>query len=184
MKIMKIIVLALIAAFLITACGGGKQKIDKVSGVVEYPEWWRVQDDPNYVHTFGFATKVSETMATDAARANAMLEAAQYVESEVQGLVKNFEEEIGYENPEIHALTSKVIKEVANAKFSGTMITKTLPEQITTENGKRYKVYVRVSIPRETVNKNLVDQIKREEALYNEFKASQAFQELEFELNK
>ncbi|MCF7919419.1 MAG: hypothetical protein K9N06_05850 [Candidatus Cloacimonetes bacterium] len=182
MKLMKILILALIAAFLITACGGNKETQKFAEG--DYPEWWRVQDDPNYIHTFGVGIKTSRTMATDAGRANAMLEAAQYVESEVQGLVKNFEEEIGYENPEIHALTSKVIKEVANAKFTGTMITKEKSELIETENGLRYQAFIRVSIPRETVNKNLVDQIKHEEALYNEFKASQAFKELEFELNK
>ena len=181
MKFTKILILVLVAAFLITGCAGNKKVVKNAEG--DYPEWWRVQDDPNYIHTFGVGIKTSRTMATDAGRANAMLEAAQYVESEVQGLVKNFEEEIGYENPEIHALTSKVIKEVANAKFTGTMITKESASQIDTENGKRYQAFIRVSIPRETVNKNLVDQVKREEALYNEFKASQAFKELEHELD-
>lgn len=181
MKFMKILVLIIIAAFLISGCGGNKTT--KMSGEVEYPEWWRVQGDPNYVHTFGEAVKVSSTMAFDAARSNSMLEAAQYVEAEVQGLVKNFEEEVGYENPEIHAMVSKVVKEVANAKFTGTMVTKQKTTKEETENGLRYHAYVRVSIPRETVNKNVVDSIKREEALYNEFKASQRFQELEAEVN-
>ena len=49
---------------------------------------------------------------------------------------------------------------------------------------KKYKTYVRVSIPKDTVNENLVNQIKKEEALYNSFKASQAFKELEHELNQ
>jgi len=182
MKFMKILILALIATFLITACSSGSTVTNRKK-VDDTPEWWLLQDDPNYVQTFGVDIKVSRTMALDAARANAMLQAAQYVESEIQGLVKNFEEEIGYENPEIHALTSKVIKEIANAKFSGTMLTKEETYEIKTENGNRYQTFVRVSIPRETVNKNLVNQIKHEEALYNEFKASQAFQELEHELD-
>lgn len=178
MKIAKLVILATVMMFLLAGCGGNKQVQDASE---DYPPWWRVQDDPNYVHTFGIGSKVSESMATDAGRSNAMLEAAQYVESEVKGLVKNFEEEIGTVNPEIHALTSKVVKETANATFSGTMITKTKMSHIKTENGMRYKAYVRVSIPRETVNRNLLDKIQHEEALYNEFKASQAFQEMEAE---
>ena len=54
---------------------------------------------------------------------------------------------------------------------------------IVTEDNK-YKTYVRVSVPKEAVNKNLVNQIKNEEALYNQFKSSQAFEELEGEVKK
>ncbi|MBT5421016.1 MAG: hypothetical protein HOK80_09000, partial [Candidatus Cloacimonetes bacterium] len=41
---------------------------------------------------------------------------------------------------------------------------------------------VRVSVPKEAVNKNLMGQIKNEEALYNQFKASQAFGDLQSEM--
>jgi PEGA domain len=145
---------------------------------IRYPDWWNVQGDPNYIHTFGVGLKVSRNIGADAGRANAMLNAAQYVESELQELIKNLEEEIGYENPVTHALTTKIVKEVANSKFTNTMITKQSISLIDTEGGERYKVFTRVSIPRETVNKILANKIKYEEALYNEFKASRIFQEL------
>lgn len=40
-------------------------------------------------------------------------------------------------------------------------------------------VYVRVSYAKDNVDKALVNSVKREEALYNEFKATQAFGRLE-----
>ena len=82
-------------------------------------------------------------------------------------------------NPQVLALTSKVVKAVAKAKFTNVMVTK--QETIVTDEN-RYQTFVRVSVPKEAVNKNLMNKIKNEEALYNQFKASQAFGELENEM--
>lgn len=174
----RIIVLLVIAVFVFAACGKGNGGGPKK---VYYPEWWQQQNNADYVQTYGMATKVSQNSSYDAAYANAMLAAAQYVETYVKGMVKNYEEEAGVENPQVLALTSKVVKAVANAKFNNVMVTK--QETIVTDND-RYQTFVRVSVPKEAVNKNLMNQIKNEEALYNQFKASQAFDELESEVEK
>ncbi|MCF7859859.1 MAG: hypothetical protein K9N07_11145 [Candidatus Cloacimonetes bacterium] len=176
MKLMKILVLVVVVILLVTACGkGGGKGVKKLY----YPEWWQVQGNEEYVQTYGMATKVSQNSSYDAAYANAMLQAAQYVETYVKGMVKNYEEEAGVENPQVLALTSKVVKAVAKAKFANVMVTK--QETIVTDDN-RYQTFVRVSVPKEAVNKNLMNQIKNEEALYNQFKASQAFGELEKEM--
>ena len=46
-----------------------------------YPEWWQDQGNAEYVQTYGMATKVSQNSSYNAAYANAMLQAAQYVET-------------------------------------------------------------------------------------------------------
>lgn len=174
----KIITLLVIAVFVFAACGKGNGGGPKK---VYYPDWWQEQNNAEYVQTYGMATKVSQNSSFDAAYANAMLAAAQYVETYVKGMVKNYEEEAGVNDPQVLALTSKVVKAVANAKFNNVMVTK--QETIVTDNN-RYQTFVRVSVPKEAVNKNLVNQIKNEEALYNQFKASQAFDELDSEVEK
>ena len=179
MKSFKFIAIVMVVLLLIVACG--KQAGPKGPKKIYYPDWWQLQDNPEYVQTFGMATKVSQTVSYDAAYANAMLQAAQYVEAYVKGMVKNYEEEAGVVDPTVTALTSKVVKVVSNAKFSNVMVTK--QETIVDENN-RFKTFVRVNIPKEAVNKNLVDKIKKEEALYNAFKSSQAFDELEKEVEK
>lgn len=182
MRVFKLVSLMLIVMFIITACAGKGAVQDAKK--VWYPEWWDKQDDPNYVNVYATGVKVSENIAYDAAKANAMLEAAQYVESYVKGMVKNFEEEVGKENPSVHALTSKVVKNISKAKFSNTSVTKREVFKVIEDDMQKYKVYVRVSIPKETVNKNMLNQIKKEEELYNMFKASQGFDELEKEIEK
>jgi hypothetical protein len=176
MKFLKIIAVLVVVMLLVTACGkGGSKGVRKLY----YPEWWQNQDNAEYVQTYGMATKVSQNSSYDAAYANAMLQAAQYVETYVKGMVKNYEEEAGVENPQNTALVSKVVKAVAKAKFTNVMVTK--QETIVTDEN-RFQTFVRVSVPKEAVNKNLMNKIKNEEALYNQFKASQAFGELENEM--
>jgi len=173
MKKFRFITLLLVVLLVMAACGkSGPKGIKKAY----YPDWWLLQESAEYVQTYGLATKVSQTTSFDAAHANAMLQAAQYVENYVQGMVKNYEEEAGVTDPQVLALTSKVVKEVSNAKFENAMVTK--QETIITEEG-RYQTFVRVSVPKDAVNKNTLNKIKNEEALYNQFKASQAFDELE-----
>ena len=174
MKKIKIIVALLLVGLLISACGGPKGPKR-----VWQPEWYDLQENAEYVQTYGKAVKMSESAAYDAAYANAMLQAAQYVESYVKGMVKNYNSESGIENPQVLASIEKVVKVISNAKFDKTMVTKR--ETIITDKD-RFKTFVRVSIPKEAVNKNLINQIKNEEALYNQFKASQAFEELENEV--
>ena len=179
MKQMRLAVLLALVALVLAACGGGgdHQGVKKAY----YPGWWMVQDNPDYVYSFGMDTKVSQNASYDAAYANAILMASQYVETQVAGMVKNYEEEAGRENPQVLALTSKVVKSVTNASFTGAQVNK--HETIILDND-RFQTFVRIAVPKETVNRNLLNQIKNEEALYNQFKATQAFQELEEEVNK
>ncbi|MDA3814236.1 MAG: hypothetical protein PF570_08290 [Candidatus Cloacimonetes bacterium] len=175
MKLFKILAVLVVVMLLLTACGRGGKGVKKLY----YPEWWQDQDNAEYVQTYGMATKVSQNSSYDAAYANAMLQAAQYVETYVKGMVKNYEEEAGVNNPQVLALTSKVVKAVAKAKFANVMVTK---QETIVSDDNRFQTFVRVSVPKEAVNKNLMNQIKNEEALYNQFKASQAFGELENEM--
>ncbi len=183
MKISKIIVVFMLIsiAILSVACSSNKgpkhEQVDHV--IMYYPEWWDLQDNPEFVYTYGEGVKMTSSTAKDAAYANAMLQAANYVETKVKGMIKNFEEEAGVNDPQVLALTSKVVKVVASATFKGASIDKS--ETIKQKDNK-IKVFVKVRIPLSEVNKQTVNAIKNEEALYNEFKASQRFEELEKEL--
>ncbi len=184
MKLTRVMLLLMTVALILTlaACGKDKPKVEGVE--VNMPQWWNSQDDEAYVCAYGMATKASQTMAMDAAKANALLEAAQYVETQVKGMIKNYEEEAGVDNPQLLALTSKVVKAVTDAEFSGIINGKVQTLKVQQDNGTRYTTYMQIKIPKTEVNKSLYGNIRNEEALYNQFKASQAFQELEYETQK
>ncbi len=179
MKRTLLFVTIIIALLSLVACGGEKTAGPNAPKKVFQPDWWGIQDNADYVYAYGKAEKVSENASSDAAVANAYLEAAQYVKSHVKGMLKNYLEEAGNENPEVTSLTSKVVKVVSNAKFQNTTVTKRETYQMA---NNRYKTFVRLSIPKAEINKNLLSQVKHEEALYNQFKASQSFKELENEV--
>ena len=174
MKFKSLLVLAVITLLILTACSSKKSVKQPVLSFT--PEWYGLQGDDEFVYTYGQAEKVSQNASEQAAYANAMQEAAQYVEAHVQSLLKNYTEEAGVEDPQVLALTSSVARVIANAKFSGTQISK---RESYVKDGGRYQTFVRVSIPKDEVNRNLRNQIRNEEALYNQFKATQAFQELD-----
>jgi len=173
------ILVLVVIMLLVWGCGGNKAQKPSGSKAVYFPSWWNTQPSNTHVCSYGLAEKVSITASMDAAKANALLEAAQYVEVEVRGMLKNYEEEAGVKDPQVLALSQKVVKAVSNARFSNVVGGKTETILATTKDGERHRTWIQLLIPRTEINKNVANQIRNEEALYNQFKASQAFQELE-----
>lgn len=176
--------LVLSLALLMAACGSNKKSPKADGDMVYRPSWWSSQPDANYVYSYGQGTNLSETSSMNTAKANALLEAAQYVETEVQGMVKRYEEEAGVFDPQLLALSSSVVKAVSKARFSGAVTGRVETRKVTEHGGPRFKTWMQVKIPKGDIQKNMMANIKNEEALYNQFKASQAFQELSKEMEK
>ncbi|HNX38542.1 MAG TPA: hypothetical protein PL124_10450 [Candidatus Cloacimonadota bacterium] len=182
MKATKILVTLMLLALLLVTLGCHRNKTVKPGGEEVYrPTWWASQNDEAYVCTYGQATKVSETASLDTAKNNAVFEAAQYVETEVKGMMKTYEEEAGVFDPQLLALSQKVVKSISTARFSGILFGKIETRQIEEYGSLRYKTWVQAKIPRTEIRKTVAANIRNEEALYNQFKASQAFQELDQE---
>jgi len=168
-----------IVLLFVWGCSGNANKPTSGNKKIYRPDWWNSQPSETHICSYGQAEKVSETASMDAAKANALLEAAQYVEINVKGMIKNYEEEAGVKDPQVLALSQKVVKAISNARFSNVVPGKTETIIVTTKDGERYKTFIQMMIPKTEVNKNMANQIRNEEALYNQFKASQAFQELD-----
>ncbi|GAB1469033.1 hypothetical protein MASR2M64_18060 [Candidatus Cloacimonadota bacterium] len=183
-KLMLILVVLSIALFMV-ACGSNKKKAPKPDGNVVYrPTWWASQPEPAYVCSYGQGTNASENSSMNTAKANALLEAAQYVEIQVNGMIKTYEEEAGVNDPQILALTQSVVKAISSARFSGTIPGNIETRVVQEKGGTRYKTWTQIKIPKGEINKSVVNNIRNEEALYNQFKASQAFKELEAAVDK
>ncbi len=181
MKKLMSMILAVVCLF-IFACSSAPKEAEKPEGFekVYRPDWFDEQNSDKFLYFFGNAEKHNENLAYDAAVANARLESANYVEVYVKGMVKNYLEEVGTDDPTITALTSKTVRTVANTKFSGTFVSK---REIIVNEGV-YKAFIRLSVPKDVIEKTLAGEIKKEEALYNAFKASQSFQELDKQTEK
>jgi hypothetical protein len=185
MRTWKLGLILLISLFVLVSlgCAGGSKTVEKKTtptGEVQYPEWWRTQPNPEYVYSYGTATRVTDSASRIAARADAMQQAAEYVKVAVQGMMKDFVQESGAENTEVLQVTSNVVRVVTDTELQGAQITKEKSEIV----DGRVKTYIQLAIPKSAVDKKLVNAIRSDEALYNQFKASQAFQELDEQVQK
>ncbi len=182
-----LLVLSLLFILLVLA-GCSKDKVQvqaQVQGTPEeYPSWYLSQDDPDYVCAYGFAIKANQRASVESARENAMQEIAYYVEAKVTTMLKDYIQEAGEVAPQVLSLTESAAKTVAEAKFSGVITGKLDTRQVEVDGDTRYKSYIQLKVPAKQVNKGVYDFVRSEEAMYSEFKASQAFQELERSLEK
>ncbi|MBN2829352.1 MAG: LPP20 family lipoprotein [Candidatus Cloacimonetes bacterium] len=185
MKGTRIIVIGFILlAMLLVGCGGAKASTEKSDVQKVYsPDWWESQDpSADYLYFYGAATKVSEKAARTSAKTEAFSNAAQYVKAYVKDMMSDFVQESGSDNPRVLEFTERVTKVVSDAKFANAVPTKS-EVIVVKENGQdRYKVFTQLAVPKDTVNKEMNSAIHNEEAMYNEFKATQAFQKLDAEL--
>lgn len=174
----------LLILLVLAGCSKDKAQVQVQGTPEEYPAWYLSQDDPDYVCTYGFATKANQRASVESARENAMQEIAYYVEARVNTMLKDYIQEAGEVAPQVLSLTESAAKTVAKAKFSGVITGKLDTRQVEVDGDTRYKSYIQLKVPAKQVNKGVYDFARSEEAMYSEFKASQAFQELERSLEK
>ena len=127
MKAIKVCVLLLVvvSVFMVFGCGGAEKNAGATQPKKVFtPDWYGVNDNPDYIYVYGSAEKLNANISEEAAKGFAYSEAAQYVEASVKTMLKNFISESGVENPEVVALTENVTKVVASTKFSGTQVSK------------------------------------------------------------
>ena len=171
-------------ALVIFGCGANKKKVKPDGNLVYRPTWWSEQKDADYVCAYGQSVNMNENASLTAARSIAMSEAAQYVQTNVESMMKFYLEEAGVVDPQLLTLTSNVVRVSAKAEFSGAINGKVETRKVNEGNGPRFKSWVQMKIPKEQIDKTVWQGIRNEEALYNQFKASQSFQELDKQMKK
>ena len=156
-----ILILILLVAYLFTGCSGNKEKLNNKDNL---PEWYGIQDDPNYVYSFGMDTKRGKELATDGAKTNAYYDAALYVNTKVETYIRNFLSEKGHDEEEIYKFIDKVVNLTETSKFFDIETTKQEVHLVDTENSQIYKAYVRISIHtrKAAIEYFILDQIEEE----------------------
>ena len=170
---MKRILLTTCALFLIAGCASNR------SGSTEdtksdTPDWWfSPATSETHYYGFGQAKKQNPSLAQKTATERSRAEISSQVKASVQTELRDWMQESGVgENAQALEFTENTIISASDNAFQGSK-----PDKY--KVAKDGTVYIRVSYPINAVEKGLFDAAKREESLYNEFKASQAFDRLE-----
>jgi len=155
-------------------------KFSKSKG--DIPNWFlEVPQDSNYIYAANTATSRDLQLAIDKAAVGARAEIARIVELKLENLQKNMVEEVSAsDSSEILQQFESTTKTVVSIVLSGTRIEK----QTMDKNDGVYRAYVLVSYPIGEMNKSFVEKFKQSENLYTRFRASEAFKELEKEIEE
>jgi len=175
---------------LIVGCGGSK-KSSKGGDSGDFEElsdpFEALTDMSNGIIDAGGVSAVGQgtSKRMDLAKKKAVLAAqgnlAGILKTKVSKLNKSFQEEIGSaDDTEINEAFSDVVKAVAKATLSGA-ITKKVKYLRDKEKGLITAAAV-VAIEPDKVNMSLFDEIKKKPKLYERFRASQGYKELEKEM--
>ena len=148
----------------------------------DVPDWYmETPTDDAYVYVTGMGNGSNINIALGKAKALAQQEMSEKISAEVQSMVKNYMQESGVDDNQssinFYESTSKT---VSNNTMNGFEVLKKYPYS----TGSGYTVYVQAGIKTSAVQGEVLSAVQGEESMYAEFKASQAFQALEAEVNK
>ncbi len=171
---MKKLLLSLVAcsAFLIGCAGTAEEKtVDKMLSMQQEKS---ELVSKGIVAGLGVGESASEQMAYDEADLNARTDAARMLESKIEALFRNYQEEVGNELTE-HQET--VRKNIISTLQSGVSIVKMDMEHV---NGK-YKVYAVAAMDAEAIKKALETEMAARQANMDRMRAMSGYKKLDEE---
>jgi len=143
------------------------------------PSWaMNVPTQQGYLYGVGSAQKQNPQLARTAAIGLARDEIARALELKVSSMFKNFMSESGVgENAQALEFTESVTKQVASTTLNGAIV----KEVEMTSDGRMWAL---VELNLSAVKEAALENAKKDQALFNEFKASRSFDELEKAINE
>ena len=170
---MKKNVITIIMLILFSSCASNRSGSTEETST-DTPEWWfNPATSETHYYAFGQAKKQNPSLAQKTATQRARDDISNQVKSNVQNEIRDYMQESGLgENAQALEFSENTTVAISNNVLQGA-----IPDKYA--KMKDGTVYVRVSYSKDGVGKALLNAAKREEALYNEFKASQAFDRLE-----
>jgi hypothetical protein len=183
--------LALVFVLSVVVGCGGKAKSPIVSGI-DVPEWYlnpegllveKYGNEASYFYGTGQATKEVASLAKQTADSRAVMEVARQVGLEAKGKIQDYMAQSGAtgDDPGVLEFTESVSKQLAEANMVGCKVI----QRAVSKDGKSYfalAVYSLADAQRimaEQVQQAKADYMNNQKALFNEFKARQAFEALD-----
>ncbi len=185
---MKFRLLLLMLAFLslfLMFCGGSKQMVQmqqQPASESPCPDWFtNVPEDPDYLYAAATATSKDLQTAINKAKQDARVDIASQMEARLQGLVKQFKEEIGEgEDSQVNAQFTTVSKTIVSTTLNGCKA----KNQYTKKEGTLWRACILMEYPIGAANAQFLQQLKNNDLLRQKTAATDAFKELETEVQK
>lgn len=146
----------------------------------ELQDMANVVSEQGGVAAVGLGTSPNMNNAKDKAKIDAQGALAENFEAKTSRLRKSFIEEIGGDDPEINETFLTVTKVTVKKTLVGATLKKT--NYFKDKKTGKYNAGVLLVIDPRTINQSLLDEMKNHQKLYERFRSSKAFEELEKEM--
>ena len=159
-------------------CAGGSRSGSTEQTSSDEPQWWfNPSISETHYYGFGQAKKQNPSLAQKVAKQRARQSISDDVKSSIVSEIRDYMQESGLgENAQALEFSENTTVSLSNNVLQGAIGDKYY-------KGKDGTVYIRVSYAKDAVSKGIINAAKREEALYNEFKAGQAFDRMDKKLD-
>jgi len=177
-----VVAAALVVTIGMVGCAGKSSPNLEPKKMPKAPDWF-VKPPADNNHLIGVATATSLDLQTaiDKARQDSRVEIARQMDVRMEGLAKRFVEETGLdEDAELLGMFTQVSKSVVSDSLTGS---RTAKQKLDTE-GAVYRAYVLMEMPIGEANSRFVEKIRAQKQLYTRFRATEAFEELDREVQK
>lgn len=173
----------LLLALLLISCGSSDKAMSNNDPRPDF-----IKNPPSDTEEYLYETGIAESVSMPTSERSAMNAARQAIalklQSRVEGMQKNFEEELrsgGVTNANYTASFSNVVKTVTSVDLKGLQRIESI---VNKQKDNGYIAYVLVRYPVGAAAEMLQNALSQEEELYIKFKESKAFKELEEEIKK
>ena len=181
------IILAILA-ILLAACGGSRREDATLTPppnretLRHTPNWFnRPPRDDNFLLAPASAVSQDLQLAVDKAQAEGRNALAQQMEVKYGALTKRFAEETGRMGD---AQLLDQYTQVYKATVSQVLYGSRARQQVVRTEGPVYRVYVLMELPTGEMSRKLMEQMRANEQMYTRFRATEAFKELDAELQR
>jgi len=175
-----VLTLLLVSIAFLASCAS-TPRVPKTTEVTVPDFYANPPTDPNYLFSPATARSQDLQHAVNTAKEEARVDIARQMRVKINALFKRFREETGVgEDAEFLSMETDVSKSVVSESLVGC---KSRTQKILRE-GTLYRVYVLMELPIGLANQEMLAKIKENERMYTRYRASQAYQELEDEVEK
>lgn len=165
---------------ILSGCSSNKGLTDASTG--DIPDWFiNVPNDPDYFFAAQTSTSRDLQTAINKATTDARAEIGRQSNVKVEGVQKSFTEEVGAdEDAQFLQMFTQANRTIVSESLTGSAIR----EQHHHRDGQLWRVYVLVEFPVGAANLALMEQLKQNEQMYTRFRSSQAFEDLDEEIQR
>jgi len=144
----------LVLILLLTIAFSGYSENHNMKNIeIQLPEWYGIQDNPNYIHSFGMRTSGNNEMAIIRAKTDAFANASYYIKDyNLKGDNIEFPYDSGTPEDVIKRISRGSNKITVNAEYKDAKPTIQTIYFNYSEEATGYTVFVRLSIPIDGIN--------------------------------